>query len=562
MKNLIKTIFKTFNTIGKIFFAVYRFLFASLIIVFIGFIVLYNKPAKMLTIAPNSILEITINGDLVEQRSTPAVLNQLVSPFYTEQEPETLIFDVIKAIDKASMDNRISLLKLDLSNMRRAGLDNLQVLGQKIDQFKKSGKKVIIAQDNYLQMQYYLAAFADTVIMNPNGAVLMHGFGTYRLYYKEFLDKLSITYNIFQVGTYKSALEPFTRTSMSREDREQSSKWLEGLWDIYTSDVNRERDLGPDSLLKYTNYTPELLRKSGGSTGQLALNSGLVDYLMQKHEIRNFIAREVGASSDSEINTVSMTEYLAANPEKEKAATLPLIAVIIAEGKIIPGKQPTDVISADLIADKIRDAAKNPQIKALVLRINSGGGSAFASEIIRQELLQFKKSGKPFLVSMGRVAASGAYWLSANADEIWASPATITGSIGIFGAIPTFEKGLSELGIYSDGTGTTPVASGLNLTRKLPENIRSSVQLTVEHGYEQFLSIVSQGRKIERSQLERIAQGRVYDGRTALHLKLVDSLGSLETTIDRAAVLAGLENYRKIHCLSVAICHIWAHANL
>ena len=546
MKYLIKYIFNIFIKIGKFFFAVYRFCLTCLILFFIGFIVLSITKTEKTQIEPNTILQISIDGDLVEKRSAPTAFYQLFSPFYTERPPETLVFDVVEAIDRASMDHRISLLRLDLSNMGSAGLDNLQMLGQKLQQFKLSGKKVIIAQDNYSQMQYYLASYADTVILNPNGAVFLHGFGSYRLYFKELLDKLSITYNIFQVGTYKSALEPFTRTSMSKEDREQRSNWLQGLWDIYTADVNRERALGPDALLKYTNYTPTLLQKTGGNSGQLALDSGLVDHLLQHHEIDKFILKEMGATSLQKVNTVSMNQYLS-SVSNNKTESLPQIGVIIAEGNIIPGKQPTGVISADLIAETIRDASENDNIKALVLRINSGGGSAFASEIIRQELLQFKKSGKPLLVSMGRVAASGGYWISADADEIWASAATITGSIGIFGAIPTFEKSLSQLGIYSDGIGTTPVASGLNLTRALPNNIKQSIQLTVEHGYNQFLSIVSTGRDMDLAEVEKIAQGRVYDGRTAQKIGLVDSLGSLENTIDRAAVLAKLDDYEEIY---------------
>ncbi len=547
MKKLFTSIFKIFKFSGKLILGFYQFVLTSFIILFLGLIVFSLINQEQFTVKPNSILKIDITGDLVEQRTAPTSFNQLFSPFSSQPPPETLIFDVFKAIDAASLDPNIALLQLDLSKMESAGLDNLQVLGTKLKQFKASGKEIIIAQDNYMQLQYYLAAHADTIILNPEGGVLMHGFGAYKLYFKDLLDKLQISYNVFQVGDYKSALEPFTRSSMSKEDREQSSKWLSGLWDIYTTDINRLRILAPDALLKYTNYTPSLLRETDGDAGALALKIGLVDYLKYRHEISDFLKDKLQISEGETINTVNLTNYLSTIPDKQLEDNISRIAVIIAEGNIVAESQSTGVISSELLIKKIRSASNNKNIKGLVLRINSGGGSAFASEVIRQELLQFKQTGKPLVVSMGRLAASGAYWISANADEIWASPATITGSIGIFGAIPTFEKGLSKIGVYSDGTGTTPIASGLNLTRPLPNNLKQSIQMSVEHGYEKFLTIVSEGRNIKMDKVEQIAQGRVYIGRDARGLGLVDMLGNLDGAIDTAAQLAKIENYEPLY---------------
>ena len=529
---------------------VYQFVLTSFIIVFVGFMVFSLVNQKQFTVQPNSILKIDITGDLVEQKTAPTSLDQLFSPFSAQPPPETLVFDVAKAIDSASIDPNITLLQLDLSKMGSAGLGNLQVLGNKIKEFQATGKEVIIAQDSYMQMQYYLAAYADTVILNPSGAVLMHGFGTYKLYFKELLEKLNISYHVFQVGDYKAALEPFTRVSMSKEDREQSSRWLEGLWDIYTTDVNRLRKLAPDALVKYTNYTPSLLRETDGDTGALALKIGLIDHLMHRHELSSFLRNKLQVSKETNLNVVNLSNYLSTIPEKQLDANVSKIAVIVAEGNIVVDDQGTGVISAELLNKKIRSAATNPNIKGLVLRIDSGGGSAFASELIRQQLLQFKETGKPFIVSMGRLAASGAYWISADADEIWASPSTITGSIGIFGAIPTFEKSLSTIGVYNDGTGTTPIASGVNLTRPLPENLQKTVQMTVEHGYKQFLSIVSEGRNIEMDKMARIAQGRVYSGLDARKLGLVDMLGNLDGAIDTAAQLAKVDIYEPLYIQS------------
>lgn len=547
MKKIFTSAFKLFRFTGKLILGLYQFLLTSLIILFFGFMVFSLMSQEEFTVQPNSILKIDISGDLVEQRTAPTSLNQLFSPFSMQPPPETLIFDVFKAIDAASLDPNITLLQLDLSKMANAGLDNLKVLGTKLKEFQASGKEVVIAQDNYMQMQYYLAAHADTVILNPGGAVFMYGFSSYKLYFKDLLDKLNVSYHVFQVGDYKSAIEPFTRTSMSKEDREQSSRWLTGLWDIYTADVNRLRQLAPDALLKYTNYTPSLLEESNGDTGALALKVGLVDRLMHRHQLADFLKEKLQISSGDELNVISLASYLSTLPDKTIDSNIDKIAVIIAEGNIVTDNQGTGVISSQLLTKKIQSAANNPAIKGLVLRINSGGGSAFASEIIRQELIQFKETGKPLVVSMGRLAASGAYWISADADQIWASPATLTGSIGIFGAIPTFEKGLSKVGIYNDGTGTTPIASGLDLTRPLPDNIKKAIQMSVDHGYQQFLTIVSEGRGIEMSQMKKIAQGRVYTGRDAREIGLVDMLGNLDGAIDTAAQLAQIELYDPLY---------------
>jgi protease IV len=366
----------------------------------------------------------------------------------------------------------------------------------------------------------------------------------YRLYFREAMEKLAINYNIFKVGTYKSALEPFTRDNMSPEDRQQNEVWLSALWQVYQDDIRQQRNLTKETIKNYTTNISEALKSTEGDTAQLALKIGLVDQLATRSDITSYLAG-LTQNAESKPPIVGSADYYnSILPSYGKIDWQgDKIGLIIAEGNILPGKQPPGLIGGDSLAILIKKAREDKQIKALVVRINSGGGSAFASEIIRQELLLLQKIGKPLIVSMGAVAASGGYWIAADADEIWASTATITGSIGIFGAIPTFEKTLSSLGIYSDGTGTTPLAAGLNLTQPLPEPLKDAIQQAISHSYDQFLKIVATGRELDKSRVAELAEGRIYDGKTALAVGLVDKLGSLAEAIDAAADLAGVTDY-------------------
>jgi protease-4 len=320
--------------------------------------------------------------------------------------------------------------------------------------------------------------------------------------------------------------------------------WVSALWQLYTDEIAKQRNISLDSLHFYTNNINEALNSTQGNIAQLALKTGLVDQIATRNEIESYLASLTPTPSGNAY-ILSSKEYLEAiTPSYAQDTSQELkVGLIIAEGNILPGKQPPGIIGGDTLAELIKKARENIDVKALVLRINTGGGSAFASEIIRQEVLEFKKSGKPIVVSMGTVAASGGYWIAADADEIWASPATITGSIGIFGAIPTFENTLASLGVYRDGIGTTPLAAGLDLTQPLPEQLKSAIQQTIVYNYEQFLQIVASGRNLEQSKVAELAQGRVYDGMTARTLGLVDNLGSLKDAIRAAARLAELDTY-------------------
>ena len=429
---------------------------------------------------------------------------------------------------------------LNLKDFNNGGLNQLQTIGEALLQFKKKGKKVIVSEDYYTQAQYFLASYADEVFLNPMGFIDIHGFGNYRLYYREALEKLRIKYAIFKVGEFKSALEPITRNNMSEKDRMQNNQWLNGLWSLYLDTVARQRGLSQEILSNYSEKIDVALQQTGGDIAQLALKLKLVDRIMTREQCRKFLEKFAGGKD----NFIPSEDYLIANHSKYKKQKSKggQVGILVAEGTILPGKQSAGTIGSESLSTAIRKAGKNRDIKALVLRVNSPGGSAFASEIIRQALLEFKKTKKPLVVSMGSYAASGGYWISADSDEIWASAATLTGSIGIFGALPDFSESLATLGIHSDGTGTTPLAAGLNITRTLPPNLKGAIQQNVEHSYEQFLSIVANGRKMPIQEIRKLAGGRVYDGVSARAIGLVDNLVSLDDAIQSAAKLAGLSH--------------------
>lgn len=554
MKDLFFSIVNIFKWVGKFFTiirnTIFNLLLLAVLIIVISALVTTKTPEEPV-VQTNSGLVLSLVGNIVEEKEDVDPFNELFNEAMGVDNPyqEILLQDILDVIYSGSVDSNIKYLLLDLKHMGGVGLPQLATIGQALTQFKERGKKVIAAEDYYTQNQYYLAAYADEIILNPMGGVDLHGFGVYRLYFKEMLDKIKVNYHIFRVGTHKSALEPIMRNDMSPEDKEQSKKWLSSLWDDFTKDILRERELSQDAIDDYTNNAPENLFLVAGDTAQLALEKGLVDKIMTRNEMREYLATLSGQSDEGEPLTINIQDYL---PTIDKSYTEvdaeQTVGLIVATGTILPGEQPPGTIGGDSLATIIRTARLDDSIKAIVLRIDSGGGSAFASEIIRQEILDFKKSGKKIVVSMGNVAASGGYWIAADADEIWASPTTITGSIGIFGAIPTFEDSLADIGVFGDGIGTTELASGVNITQPLSNNLSKVIQLSIENGYQRFLNIVSEGRNLDIRDVQQLANGKVYDGNQAKEIGLVDQLGNLEDAIAAAADLAGLgHNYSTVY---------------
>ncbi len=548
MKTIFFAVAYFFKIIGKILSFIRSAIVNIALLAITGFILFSIFQTSDVLVEDNSLLKLSITGAIVEQKSEPDPVGETIIDLAGLAAPdsETLLQDILDSIDQAEDDPNINGILLDLSSMGRAGMDQLATIGQHLTQFRQSGKPVIAAEDYYSQNQYYLASHADKIFLNPMGGVYLSGFGLYRLYIKDAIEKLKINYHVFRVGSFKSALEPLTRTSMSSEDRFQSRTWLNELWKNYVDDVAKQRGLDDEDILNYINKIPGNLKNAGGDLAKLAYNSNLIDEIKPRHEIKKYLATLSAHDDEHGFRQISFNQYLKKVDRsfQYKGNDKDSVALIVAQGTIIPGKSEPGAIGADSLATLLRKAASSPSIKAVVLRVDSGGGSAFASEIIRQEILEFKKTGKPVVVSMGSVAASGAYWISADADRIFASSNSLTGSIGIFMAVPTFENSLSSFGIYRDGVGTTNLSGSLDLTAPLSSEVKEAIQLTLEQGYSKFLSVVSEGRGIPVDNVKEVAQGRVYAGKDALEAGLVDQLGTLSDSIRSAADLAGLDDYR------------------
>ncbi|MDR3088853.1 MAG: signal peptide peptidase SppA [Desulfobulbaceae bacterium] len=552
MKNFPRVFFSIFAGLGRLIRAIHAALslaiFALVMLVIVAFC-LADRPRP---IEHGSLLTLNLTGDVVEEKGASEPLIDLARRLAAAEDTDGDIFlpDVIDAINAAAADPHIAAIVLKTSGLGQVGIDQLHSIGIALQAFRKTGRKVIAADEYYGQKQYYLASFADTIILNPMGAILLHGFGTYPLYFQEALEKLRIHFHVFRVGAYKSATEPLTRNAMSDEVRRQNSEWLSSLWQTFSGEIEKRRGLPAGRLQACIDQTEEKMRKANGDAAKMAKDAGLADKILSREETLAYLETlGIARASGGGLKSVSLKDYAARlTPTYQERQDQPgQIGIIVAEGQIVAGRREPGRIGGDSLAEMIRTARANPNLRAVVLRINSGGGSAFASETIRQALLELKKSGKKLVISMGPVAASGAYWLAANADEIWAAPTTLTGSIGIFGAIPTFADSLAALGVHSDGVGTSEFAAGLNLTRELPPALAASIQLSVENGYRRFISIVAEGRKMRPEAVLKVAEGRVFSGRDAQKLHLVDKLGGLDEAVAAAAGLCNLKRYRAVY---------------
>ncbi len=509
-------------------------LFFFLLIAFFAALI----PKGQEPLGEKTALRVAPSGYLVDQLSAKDPFAQIVNS--NDGQNETRLRDLQKAILKAKDDDKINAMVLDLGGMA-GGISKLEELGQAIEAFKTSGKPVYAVGDYYSQSQYYLAAFADKVYLNPMGGINLMGFATYRNYYKDALDKLSVNVHIFKVGQYKDFLEPYMRNEMSEASKEHNGQWLNQLWGHYTQRVENLREMAPGSINSLINNLDVRLQESKGDTAALALASGLVDELLPRHLQLAELQKEIGKNKDGDsYRGIDAQDYLAL-VEPPFQTNENKIGLIVASGTILDGEQPEGMIGGDTLAQLIRQA-KDQKLKALVLRVDSGGGSAFASEIIRQQLLDLQQD-IPVIISMGSVAASGGYWISASSDEIWATPTTITGSIGVFGAFPTLQDSLKHLGIHTDGLGTTVLAGSMRVDRTLSPMAERVVQQGVEQVYQQFLEIAAKGRDSNTEDIHSIAQGRVWSGEQALANGLVDKLGGLNEAIASAAEHADIESY-------------------
>ena len=482
-------------------------------------------------------------GQIVDQKSFVEPLGVLLAE-PSPAEREVLLRDLVDAIEMAADDASVSALVLELDYLVAVGISKSQEIGEAIETFKASGKPVIANGDYYTQQQYLIASKADAVILHPMGAVGLEGFASYRNYFRAALEKAYVTMHVFKAGEHKSMAEPFLRDDMSEAEREITQRWLDGLWSTFTASVEYERGLEAGAVDGFVERYSQALIGAGGDGAALALQAGLADHLMTRGEANDFLVEQVGARNNEGLyEAVMFDEYLHYKRPFEIPTGEAVVAVVTAKGNILPGDQPPGDIGGDSLSALIRETAQQPGVHAIVLRIDSGGGSVFASEVIRQSVLDAKSQGLPVVVSMGSVAASGGYYIAADADQIWATPTTVTGSIGVFAAFPTFERLLDKAGIGTDGVGTTPLAGTLRVDRALDPELAVSFSAAVDHTYRSFVDIVANGRSMTFEQVDAIAQGRVWGAQDALENGLVDELGGLDDAVEAAAQLAGLSAY-------------------
>ncbi|HKV96573.1 MAG TPA: signal peptide peptidase SppA [Gammaproteobacteria bacterium] len=494
----------------------------------------------------SSALVVDMHGNLVEQFSGDPVQRALAKLLGQKVPQQTRLRDVVTAIEHAKDDSRIKALVLETDDLGGGGLlggaalSDLRDIGRAIHDFRATGKPVFALNDSYSQSQYYLASMANTVFIHPQGQVFLHGYGIYQPYFKDALDKLGVTVNIFRVGKYKSAVEPFMLNGMSPDAREDWGAVVTTLWTLYQQDVTKARALKADALSNYITGLGTNLAKVGGSGAELALQSGLVDKVASEDQMAAAVEKVVGESRHS-FRQVDYRDYLqAVDGEAVGPVGGNTVGVVVAAGDILAGVQPPGAIGGDSTSQLIRNARHDDAIKALVLRVDSPGGSAFASDLILRQIELTKEAGKPVVVSMGSVAASGGYWISMAGDKIYANQATLTGSIGIFGMFPTFDKTLAKIGIHSDGVGTTPLSDAFNIARPMSPELQQAFQLSVDNGYQQFITNVAHNRDMSVAAVNAIAQGRVWSGEQAKKIGLVDTFGNLQDAIAEAAKLAKL----------------------
>ncbi|EGR2298620.1 TPA: signal peptide peptidase SppA [Vibrio parahaemolyticus] len=544
MKKLFKFIGLIFKGIWKsitfIRLALANLIFLLMIAVFY-FAFTYTGEGRPV-IEKESALVMNLSGPIVEQRRYVNPMDSVAGSLLGNEMPkENVLFDIVDTIRYAKDDAKVSGLVLALRDLPETNLTKLRYIAKALNEFKASGKPVYAVGDFYNQSQYYLASYADKVYMAPDGGVLIKGYSAYSMYYKTLLEKLDVSTHVFRVGTYKSAIEPFIRDDMSDAAKESATRWVTQLWSAFVDDVTTNRNINAKVLNPTMEELLTEMKSVDGDLAQLAVKMGLVDELATRQDIRTLFAKEFGSDGKDSYNAISYYDYLETIRPDYTLANHD-IAVVVASGAIMDGQQPRGTVGGDTVASLLRQARNDEKVKAVVLRVDSPGGSAFASEVIRNEVEALKKAGKPVVVSMSSLAASGGYWISMSADKIVAQPTTLTGSIGIFSVITTFEKGFSKLGINTDGVGTSPF-SGDGITTGLSEGASQAFQLGIEHGYKRFISLVGSNRAMTVEEVDKVAQGRVWTGQDALSFGLVDQMGDFDDAVELAAKLANVTDY-------------------
>ena len=520
---------------------VFNLLFFGLLLIVLGAIAAGDTARPLLE---RTTLVIAPEGKLVEQYSTDPASRAFARMFGDEGAGEVQLRDLLRAIDAARDDKRIERVLLRTDRMSFSGYASIREVAAALAKLRASGKQIVAFGESFDQGQYLLAAQANEVYLDPMGGLLLEGLGRYRQYYREGLqDKLGVDVHLFRVGEYKSAAEPYILDAASPESKEADLFWMNDIWQRYLGDIARARKLTPQQLAAGIDTLPQGIEGAGGDLAKYALQQKLVDGLMTEEEVDNLLAERGVADADADdgFREVAFDGYLKHIDRALQAVDeRPAVAVVVAEGEISGGKQPPGTVGGESTAELIRQVRTNDDIKALVLRVDSPGGEVFASEQIRREIAALKDAGKPVVVSMGDLAASGGYWISMNADRIYADPSTITGSIGIFGLIPTIPRTLEKIGVHTDGVGTTKFAGAFDITRPLDPQVGEVIQSVIDKGYRDFTGRVAQARGRSVGEIDAIARGRVWSGAQAKQRGLVDQFGGLDDALADAAARAKL----------------------
>ena len=538
--SVIKSIWKVINLIREIFL---NLIFLIIIILIFSVIALVQETQKQEIIPQYGALVLDIEGVIVDNTLYGDEIYALQSKIYGKKvntSRENSLFELTQKIAQATADPKITSMVLKLDHFVGADVSSLQYIGKYLTKFSKANKPIYAYGSNFNQSQYYLASYADKIYLTPLGSVNVYGLAANNLYYKTLLDNLKINTHVFRVGTYKSAIEPFIRDDMSEEAKSNTTRWLTLMWNNYLQDISTQRKKADTQLVPTPEAMLTNLKEANGNMAQYAMSNGLVDEIASNYQFESELNKQ---------HQISIYDYQLkskdTNLDSDNGSNKPLIAVVFVNGTITDGENSSNIAGSQDIVEQLRNIRKNlnkHNTQAIVLRVNSPGGSVDASEAIRSELEVLRDYQIPVVISMGGMAASGGYWISTASDYIVASPNTITGSIGIFGIIPTFEKSLSHIGVYSDGVTTSPLASN-NFAQDLPTEMNQLIQLNIDNGYQTFISLVAKARNMTTEQVDKIGQGQVWLGSEASKIGLVDKLGDFDDAIETAATLANLTDY-------------------
>lgn len=548
MKIIWNIIYSTFKWSARILHtirtAMINIFFLIFIIISIGIYINIHYSIKL---PEKTALVLDISGTIVDKPETYNKLQKfsqyILNPnkLYTQ---ENSLFDIINILRQAKNDPKITGLILSLKNFSGSNQSSLEYIGKILKEFKNTGKPIYAVSDYYNQTQYFLASYANKIYLTPQGSVDIRGISTHKLYFKSLLDNLKINTHIFRVGDYKSAVEPFTRNNMSDCVRYEEKIWVNKLWNQYLHTISVNRNIKKQPIFPNISTVIHDLYEMQGDTASYALKNQWVDEIAPNIVIENEIKKMFGNDiKNTSFNAVSMYDYYLKTSNTAASHNNNQIAVIFINGPIIDGTNTSGSVGSDNIIYKIRNARYDPKIKAIIVRINSPGGSVNASELIRSELIATRNSGKPIVVSMGGIAASGGYWISTPANFIIASNSTLTGSIGIFGIINTFENSLNAIGINNDGVHTSPIAN-ISITKSLPEEYIKMMQLYVNANYNNFVKTVAADRHKSVLDTNKIAQGHVWIGNDAVKNGLIDMIGDFDDAVNKAVELANLDKYQ------------------